>query len=400
MRHEKLGLIFSSIYRHRAVSRDELARETSVSPASISGLTSSLLSSGVLRISGERPSRGGRRAELLELNPGSRFLVGVDLQSRFLRLALTGLSGEIHRSGGGTIENTGLTFNQFLTELKTFLGGMSEAQGDSSLAIGISTPELIDRRAATMISSNRIAWLGVAVTEIVARETGLPTYLARSGDAAVLGEKWFGVAKTVDHSIVITLGGGVGCGLLLENQLYSGASLLAGEFGHMTANPDGPRCYCGKRGCLEGYVSESKLVENFLSAADRPAGADFRLRDLCSLARGGDPVAQAQIQLAGRYLGIGISDLIQLLNPEQVVLAGALADDYDVFLPEIEATIAKFTMPMLSASTRLVSSLLGAEIGVKGAAAFALHQLINSADGIDRIINLGRGAAEPAIYSS
>jgi predicted NBD/HSP70 family sugar kinase len=388
MRHEKVVRLLTAIYRYGAVSRDQLGREADVSLAAVSDLTNSLLSCGVLRISGERPSSGGRRAEVLELNGQSRFLISVDLQGNALGICLVDLDGHIHRCCGTRTEIPGLTFNRFLAELRGFLGDLPEREAALVVAVGVVTPELVDRYGATMISSNRIAWPGVPVRERLAHETGLPVYLARSGDAAIMGEKWFGAARAVDDSVVISLGRGVGCGLLLRGQLFSGSSLLAGEFGHTTVEPAGALCYCGKRGCLEMYVAEEGLLSRYAADARVKLAPGFGLRDLCSLARGGDGSALEVLGRAARCLGLRIADLLHVLNPEQIILAGALAENEDIFRPAVDNAIAEFSMPMLSSSTQIVTSALGPDPGPQGAAAYALHQLMRSPEGIDRLLTL------------
>jgi N-acetylglucosamine repressor len=404
MRHHKMVLIFNAVYRHKTVSRDQLTREVDVSSASISTSINGLLSSGVMRVSGERPSRGGRRAEILELNETSRYLVGVDLQGRRLRIGLVDLAGNIHSTNEKGVDfDQDLTFNHFLGELKTFLSRLSETQTAQLLAVGIGTPEMLDRQAETMISSNRVPWLGVPVREITSRETGLPAYLARSVDGTILGEKWFGAAHDADHSLVVTLGGGLGCGMIFDNELYAGASLMAGELGHITLVPDGPDCYCGKRGCLEMFVAENKIIANYFQEKQEPAPPGFTFAQLTEAARAGDCVAMAQIHAACSYLGLGISHLIQILNPEQIILGGILSTESDLFLPEIRKTIGRHTIPMLADATRIVTSDLGLDAGLKGAAAFALQQLIDCPEGTEALLDptVGRERLQASVrYTS
>ncbi len=330
MRQERLARIFHSLYRRERISRDEIAQAASLSAASVSIFTNSLLDAGVLKVSGALPSRGGRRAALLELNAKSRYLCGVDLQGRDARIGLVDL-------GGSVCEVVASPFSRIVAELRRFL----KKQRVPVLAIGISTPELLDPERRRMISSHRVPWPGVDVGQLVERETRVPAFLTRSVDAAALGEKWFGGARASDNCLVVTWGEGIGCGMLIGGELYSGSSLLSGEFGHTMVDPRGRACYCGKRGCLEMYASSESV-------------------------------------------GLRLADLVQVFNPEQIILGGpkGLAS-----LTAVGAAVRRYAMPAHTSSLRISASMLGPDAGVQGAAASALQQLIDAPGGMDRVLH-------------
>jgi N-acetylglucosamine repressor len=371
VRQERLARVFHSLYRHGQVSREAIAMEANLSAASVSTLTQSLLQAGVLRLAGELPSRGGRRADLLELNPPSRHLCGVDLQGRLLRMALVDLGGNVSRTSETRVE-TASPFTRFAEALRGFL----QAHNAVPLAIGIATPELLDRDRRRMVSAHRVSWTGFDIRETVERQTRCTTFLTRSVDAAALGEKWFGSARSAENCLVITWGEGIGCGVLIGGELFSGSALLSGEFGHVTIDPDGAACYCGKRGCLEMYASVGRIV----------AACGGTFRGLCKRARQGDATAIGAIQQACALTGLRLADLVQVLNPEQIVLAGMAGLEPDLFLPLLRAAIHRHAMPAQAIGLRMDASSLGPDAGCRGAAASALQQLIDSPGGVDRLL--------------
>lgn len=375
MRQERMARVFHSLYRHGRVSREAIAEESGLSPASVSTLTQSLRQAGILRLAGELPSRGGRRADLLELNPGSRQLCGVDLQGRLLRMALVDLGGNITRTSETRAE-TAAPFPRFLKELRGFL----RAYNAAPLAIGIATPELLDPERRRMVSSHRVNWTDVDIAESVQRETGVAAFLARNVDAAALGEKWFGASRAAENCLVVTWGEGIGCGILISGELYAGSALLAGEFGHVTVDPAGPPCYCGKRGCLELYSSARRIVAAYGGAPQT------KFAGLCKRARKGDAAAVGAIGQACERTGLRLADLVQVLNPEQIILAGMAALEADLFLPPLRTALQRYIMPAQAVGLRVDASTLGPEAGCRGAAASALEQLIHSPGGMDRLL--------------
>lgn len=378
MRQERLAQVFHSLYRHGRVSREAIAQEANLSAASVSTLTQSLLQAGVLRLAGELPSRGGRRADLLELNASSRQLCGVDLQGRILRMALVDLGGNISRALETRVE-TASPFARFAGELRGFLRKHSAAP----LAIGIATPELLDRDRRRMVSSHRVFWSGIDIRENVERETKSTTFLTRSVDAAALGEKWFGASRSAENCLVLTWGEGIGCGILVGGDLYSGSALLSGEFGHVTIDPSGPACYCGKRGCLETYASARRIVAAY------GGSRQLTFSGLCKKARQGDAAAIGAIHQACELAGQRLADLVQVLNPEQIILAGMAGLEADLFLPPLRAAIQRYAMPAQAIGLRLDASNLGPDAGCRGAAASALQQLIDSPGGMNRLLQAG-----------
>jgi glucokinase len=161
---------------------------------------------------------------------------------------------------------------------------------------------------------------------------------------------------------------------------------MGGEFGHVTAVRDGLRCSCGRQGCLEMYVSDEAILRAYHEIERPGRGQASTIQEVAERAHAGEAAAREAFLVACRHLAREIVDLVQLLNPELIIIGGTLGEHADLCLPEIERFVREQAMPELSGFVHLVPSSLGADIGIKGAAAQALHQLIHSSEGMDRLL--------------
>lgn len=387
MRDQHLIDAFNTIFRSGIASRAQLARTARLSPASVSGIVAELLKLGLIKAVEGHASRVGRRAARLEVNSRARYVLGIDLQGTYLRIGLCDLAGNVVSASRETLEiRPSLPLARFISEVKKFVLGLSESEATRLLAAGVGTPAVLDRRGESMIACSRISWLNIPFRDILARELDLPVFLTRSVDAAVVAEHWFGVGRGTDNFLFVTMGGGIGAGILVGGRLYSGSSLMAGEFGHTSVQPQGPRCDCGNRGCLEMYASESSMLEHYRRARGGSASQELSFGDLIERARSNDARAKQVIKRGCYYLGLGITNLIHIFNPAQVILGGTVAEASDLFLPELEKVIAKHANPLLLGATRVVPSSLGREAGLKGSAAVALDQMTRAVESLEALL--------------
>jgi len=253
--------------------------------------------------------------------------------------------------------------------------------------IGIGSPGIINMRSGLIVSSpNFPEWRQVPLKQMIEEGIRIPTFLDNDGNAYAFGEKWVGVGREVHSLICLTLGTGVGGGIILNDRLWHGVDGMAGEVGHMTIVPDGLKCNCGNYGCLEVYASASSMVRRIVTAIR--SGESTAVLDL---AKGkiehitsdmvhqatlkGDALARRIMVETATFLGIGIANLINLLNPEMIVLGGGLTNAWDFLSPITIAEVRKraFTVPAQSA--RIVRASLGDNAGIIGAAGIACANL-------------------------
>lgn len=251
--------------------------------------------------------------------------------------------------------------------------------GLRAVAVGLGTPGAVDPRTRTVVGAapNLPQWVGVNLGDPVASATGLPVVVDNDANMAALGEGAFGAAKDCRHFVCLTLGTGIGAGIVIDGQLVRGAGFAAGEAGHMIVHEGGSRCECGSFGCLEAHASGGALTRMVRSAVGRfpqsmlaggPEHTPLDAKGVFDAARQGDPLARELIHDVAAHLGAGIASVVSLLDPELVVLAGGMAEAGDDFLLEVTTATSRRLMPVFARRLRVRSGALGSWAGVAGAA--------------------------------
>lgn len=271
---------------------------------------------------------------------------------------------------------------QAVDELRAATGGMAIE------AVGFGVPVLIDRRRAspTAVVGVNTPVHDLAFADVMAERIGLPVFIDNDGNTSALAEHRAGAARGASDAVVITLGTGIAGGLILRGELYRGAFGAAGELGHMVIEFDGPRCHgnCPNHGCAEVYCSGTALVEEARRlGAIRPGSGLERLLQratlagplVTELAHDGDPAAREAIKLIGERLGIVVANVLNIFNPEIVVIGGGVIAAGDLLLAPARAVLAERVLPFLRESVPLVAARFGMEAGMVGAAALAYDEI-------------------------
>ena len=259
--------------------------------------------------------------------------------------------------------------------------------GRKIMAIGMGVPGPMNSREGIVYEApNLPGWENVPVRDKLQRLVGVPVNLANDANAAAFGEFWVGAGREVDNMILFTLGTGIGGGIVLNNQLYTGPDDTAGELGHLIIDFNGPLCGCGNHGCLEAFASATairRMVREALAAGVKtsillPEGAedDFGAKVVYDAAVAGDAFALDVFEKVGRCLGIGAACMINALNPEMIVYSGAMSNAGDfIFKPLLKAA-EEFSFAKPFSRCQIGRAMLGSDAGIIGAAGLALKQLI------------------------
>ncbi len=381
-----LKSILLTIYPKPAITRDEIIRATGLNPASVSQALQHLLSSGTVLKVGELKSSGGRRREVLKLNPEAGYFIAVDLETARIRYALTNLVGDIRYRWEQELEfGRGVDVADLLHGMEMVQRNLMEWQSSRLLAVGISCPGIIhENRRVTAVN---LGWHKFPLAEKLKEATNLPLSLETACRAYVLAERWLGCAQRVDNCIYIEIGRGVGAGIVVDGRYLEGQDHMAGEFGHLTIDASAADpCHCGKRGCLEAIASSSGILRQYCERVHLSKVEKDRLRlgDVFECARENDPVAIAVIDRASHALGLGLSHLIVLFNPALIILGGDLLQGEDLLVPRISAALASHT-PEFVKKTKVSVTNLGLDIGLKGAAFLAFHNAVSHPDLIRKL---------------
>ncbi len=312
--------------------------------------------------------------------------IGIDVGGTNLRFALVDDHGAIiAREKRLTDILSGR--DSFLARLLAGISSMrkrGEDLGRDVRAVGMGIPGLIDGSGCVLSSVNLTPIEGLNVKEVVAQSAGLPVVTVNDANAGAYGEKHYGAGKSFDSFLLLTLGTGVGSGLILNGKLWTGADGVAAEYGHVTVEPDGILCSCGNQGCLEQYASASAMVAAAVKALDGGAcGAlsgiqrdSLTAEGIALAARRGDPLACSLFERAGRYLGIAGAAIANLLNLEAIILAGGMSESYDLLYDPMRREIGNRAFALPARRVRIVKGELGDDAGILGAAALARETLV------------------------
>ena len=333
MRKSDLFNLLGPIYAQGALSRSDLAEMTNIAPSHVGVLTRNALNYGYLIEDGYAPSNGGRRRVFLKPNPNFAKLVGVDIGRAHIRIVVTDFVGKVLNYKWlptETHKGKDHVLRVVRDELKAQLAMFSGAA-----AIGITHSGVIDPQAGKVIFWPMIqGWENTPLRQIIEDDHGLPTYVV--GDsvrAAAITEKRFGHGKGLHNFVLVAVGWGIGAAMCVDGHMHVGRDGLAGELGHTTVAEDGDICSCGNKGCLELYSSAAAIVRRVRSELDRgvfssltqdEGGAleKLSMEVIVAAAKSHDRLSERILSEAGKHLGIALASMVNLLNPEKVILTG------------------------------------------------------------------------------
>jgi glucokinase len=365
--------------QNRTVTRAEILEVTGYNPASVSHTLRYLTRAGVILKVGKLESKAGRRQEILQINADAGFLAAIDLEGSKIRFALTNLVGDgRYRWEEEVRVGEALDGRRVVHGLQRVLANLSPAQRGRVLAIGVCHPGFPNRDGC--VTAVNIGWKDFPIQELLVRAFALPVFLEGAHQTYVQAERWLGTARHARNCVYVIVGQGIGAGCFVDDHLLEGAIGIGGEFGHVVSDPYAPdQCTCGRRGCLEAIASAPNMVRQYIEATTQTRSKVLRDVDLefvLDAARHNDPTALKVVDRAARSLGIALSQLVQILSPELIVLGGDIVSGQDLFLPRIRAVLSSFVTPMLGDAVRITVSSLGLDIGLKGAAAMAFRRSV------------------------
>lgn len=265
---------------------------------------------------------------------------------------------------------------------------MAQAKLETSdiAGIGIAAAGIIDTKEGIVTTSpNLPGWRDVPLRDIIAERLGLTTYLINDASAAALGEHRFGAGRGVDNLIYLTVSTGIGGGIIIDGELYLGADGCAGEIGHMIIETHGPQCNCGKFGCLEALASGSAMTKESVRRLNQGEKSsiirlvDGRLESITAetvslAARKGDSLACDIVARAATYLGIGLANLVNIFNPELIVIGGGVSKMGNMLLAPARKAIREIAFKLPTRTARIVRARLGSNAGIIGAAVYVFEQ--------------------------
>lgn len=381
IREHNLSLVLNLCRQAGSLSRSDIIRATNLSPTAVSALVNVLIDTGFVHEAGVGVSRGGRRPVLLQFDYGCRMVVGIDIGASHITVIAMDLQARILASEycrHSVIPDPEGSLALVRSMVQKVLDNAGLPR-EKLLGMGITIPTPLDgEKLDRLMVYYMPAWEGIRPAEVLQQEFHVPTYLDNDSNAGAIAEKWWGSGKDYHSLAFIKLGVGVGGGLIIDGEIYRGFNGAAGEIGHTTIEASGRRCRCGNRGCMESYVGAPGLIADVVTLREQnglpPVPPDeLNVEWIVRAALQGDAICRDVIVHAGRYLGVAIANLINLVNPGLVVLGGDLVQAGDLLFDSVKKTISERVLPLRAGQAPLIPSRLGDQVVAIGAATTAIQ---------------------------
>ncbi|GAA0690760.1 ROK family transcriptional regulator [Kitasatospora atroaurantiaca] len=386
LRRGSRSVLLRKLYFEGPLSRQELGQSTGLSAGSISNVVGELIADGLVEEAGSVESDGGRPRILLRVAAGHGHLVGVDVGETQVRVALFDLTLTELAASDHPLSDSGHDVDHVVESILTGLTEVLAATGidrGSVLGVGVGVPGIVEQGDPAengygiVVHGQTIGWDAVPLGRLLRAGTDLPLYVDNGAKTLGRAEMWFGAGQGVDNAVVALIGSGVGACVIADGAPFRGATSSAGEWGHTKLQIGGRLCRCGARGCLEAYVGAEALLERWGGA---PPGSSEKAGIAALLsAADEDPAAAELLRETAEYLGAGIADLINLFNPERIVIggwAGLLIGPR--LLPAVREAAAAYALRFPCAQTSIELGRLGPDAVTVGAATLPLARFLDS----------------------
>ncbi|HHS2794120.1 TPA: ROK family glucokinase [Streptococcus agalactiae] len=319
----------------------------------------------------------------------SKKLLGIDLGGTTIKFGILTLEGEVQEKWAietNTLENGRHIVSDIVESLKHRLSlyGLTK---DDFLGIGMGSPGAVDRTSKTVTGAFNLNWADTQeVGSVIEKEVGIPFFIDNDANVAALGERWVGAGANNPDVVFVTLGTGVGGGVIADGNLIHGVAGAGGEIGHMIVDPEnGFTCTCGNKGCLETVASATGVVRVARQLAEQYEGSSaikaaidngdtVTSKDIFIAAEDGDKIANSVVERVSRYLGLAAANISNILNPDSVVIGGGVSAAGEFLRSRVEKYFVTFAFPQVKKSTKIKIAELGNDAGIIGAASLANQQ--------------------------
>ena len=382
MKKLNVSLILQTIRESGPISRAEIAENTDLTPATISKLTRELIEIDLIKEGVIGESSGGRPPIMLELNAQAGYLIGVNLGPGLLEVVLSNLDGKIIKKKVEKITETAkdIVTDKVIKMIRDIIS-KSKISDDKLMGIGMAIHGMVDADKGESIFAPFYGWHDFKIKEIFTKEFSVPVFIENDVRAMALGEKWFGVARDVENFVILHVGNGIGSGIMLDGDLYRGVDYSAGEIGHVIIDNDGPRCSCGNYGCLESLASDIASIErmnNLLESNGEAPIKDLTMKEISKMANRGDDLALKVLKEKIDYLAAGISNLLNILNPAMIVIAGEINKASSFLFSHLQKSVNKKALNTSAENIKIKSTDLGDNSATIGAITLVLKEFFQT----------------------
>ena len=390
MKQLNVSAVLKVIRDNGSLSRADVAKITGLTPASVTNITKMLIEDEYLVECKVGQSSGGRPPIMLELNPNARYVIGISIGVGMIDVVITNLSAEIILKKSIEINEERYDYDFVFKELVKLINEViecSKIEKEKILGAGVALHGIVNARTGMSIYSPYYGWKEINIKEALENELNLGVYVDNDVRAMALGESWFGITKDISNFVTLNISNGIGAGIIINNKPYYGVDFSAGEIGHIVVEGDGDKCNCGNYGCLETVASNNnitkkaiKLIKQGTNSVLKELKADINqltIEDISEAAKLEDELAISIIKEAARYIGIAITNLINILNPTSIVVVGEIFENTFYAIETLNEIVKNRVMKLSSENVRIIKSMLGRDAAVVGATTLVIQEIFN-----------------------
>lgn len=374
------SLILELIRQNSSITKPQIVNSSGLNKGTVSRLVNELAESNLIYEAGYGVSSGGRIPTMYSLNHMAGFALGIDLRMDLLTAVLSDLNGSIILREEKPLKNMEVDYiYQQLVESISSLINKAPKSDFGITGIGIGFPGIVDENGVILIAPS-LDWKNVPLRSMLQKEFDIPIRIDNEARVGLIGEKQFGNIEKSSNVIFVSIGKSIGSGMIVNNNIYMGNAGLAGEAGHLTIETDGKKCVCGNNGCWQEYASIKALLNNIsmLKSTKEFDNEKIDLKLISGLAQKGNESIIKEINRTGTYIGVGLTNLINLFNPEKVIIGGKIIEIKDYLYPSIMKTIEERGLPYHTKEIEVNFTKLGGDSTLKGALSLVLSHFFKS----------------------
>lgn len=378
------------VWKNNSISRSQISNLLKLNLPKTLNLIQEMINDGTLIEDGQAQSTGGRKAQLISLNPAYGYVMGIDFSTKGISACIANFKGMVvfEQSDSFSYKDGKNIIIEKIYNLIDAVNSFAKDNNFNLLHVGICISGLVDKNKGISISFPRLDdWSDVPLKKFVENECGINTSIINHIYAINLAENIYGEHKNYKNLFYFHIGPGLGAGIKINGEIYKSQEVTEGEFGHTTAIENGPICYCGNYGCLESIASDTALVKQVMQAErlkvdsslfhGRKSSEEITAQEIFRAAET-DRLAANICEEAGKYIGTGMANLINIFSPQAIIIGGSMAVPDSVFIKSTINTLNKRVLIRLTKNLKIHFSSFGNKSGIKGAIAFALERYFNS----------------------
>jgi glucokinase-like ROK family protein len=382
--------VLKIIQNRGPISRAEIANMIDLSRPSVSGIVSQLMDEGWIRELTTEKNERGRKPRPLEIDPNSKFAIGVEIGAFKVRVIVCNLHAIIVESESFSMnqESSAMDVLDKICRIVNEKKRLYQGENKQVIGIGIGMHGAVDPIKGVALFAPNLGWKHIDLKDYIEKNTELLTIIENDCNSSALGELWFGHGLGEDKFITVLVDYGIGSSIINDGKIYRGVHHIAGQIGHITVDEDGPKCTCGNYGCLEVMASEPAIIkqlkkrirlgERSILTQNTDDMSKIEIKDIYTAAKNGDKLSQDVIERAGRYLGLGFANLINLFDPKFLIIGGGIVEVADIVVPIIKDIIRIKVMGDEAKEIPILVSSFGQNLYSIGAATLVIEKEINS----------------------